>query len=47
MWNLKEGTNELTYKTEVEYLDIENKLMMSREWGLGLTYMLTIHKAGK
>ena len=29
MWNLKKGTNELTYKTE-RVTDVENKLMVTR-----------------
>ena len=34
MWNLKESTNELTYKTGVKY--VENKLTVTRGWETGI-----------
>ena len=30
MWNLKSGTKELIYKTEIDS-DVENKLMVNKE----------------
>ena len=30
MWNLKNNTNELIYKTETDSTDIENKLMVTK-----------------
>ena len=30
MWNLKNDTNELIYKTETRRTDIENKLMITK-----------------
>ena len=45
MWNLKNGTNELIYKTEIESIDVENKHgyrggkgMGGIHWEIGLTY---------
>ena len=38
MWNLKNDTNELIYKTENRLTDLENKLMVTegeRWWGEG------------
>ena len=36
MWNLKNGSNELIYKTEIRVIDVENKLMVTRGWVGGL-----------
>ena len=33
MWNLKNDTNELIYKTETRRTDIENKLMVTKVVG--------------
>ena len=35
MWNLKNDTNELIYKTETDSTDIENKFMVTKgeTWG--------------
>ena len=30
MWNLKNGTNELNYKTEIRVRDVENNLTVAR-----------------
>ena len=35
MWNLKNNTNEFTYKTETDSQVIENKLMVTKGEGQG------------
>ena len=35
MWNLKKGTNELIYKTEIRVTGVENKLTVTRKDKLG------------
>ena len=35
MWNLKNDTNELTYKTETDLTDIENKFMVTQRGNVG------------
>ena len=33
MWNLKYDTNELIYKTETDFTDIENRLVVAKGRG--------------
>ena len=36
MWNLKNNTNEFTYKTETDSQDIENKFMATKRERRGI-----------